>query len=180
MESQVPELSFTMALIINLFIVGIIFMIWFLLFRFPEICRSHNPAFYTPSSTNRPNGFDKQFCEILYNLGKLCGIDGSHLYKDSERTLDNDITPINGSYPGYHTIELKNGVVIAYGIDYYSGSKKIFMKRVVYKNEPVPEPTATELLQREYDFFKDLYEKERAKRNAELASLANWKGSQNA
>ena len=178
MESQVHP--FVMFLTGLLSVVGPIVAIWFLFFRLPEIYRSHNPAFYMPSSTGRPNGFDKQFCQILYDFGKLCGIDGIDMYKDSERTLDNDITPINGSYPGYHTIKLKNGVVIAYGIDYYSGSKKIFMKRVTYKDEPVPEPTATELLKREYDFFKDLYEKERAKRNEELASLANWKGTQNA
>lgn len=178
METQTPPVMVAIAIVFSVFVA--ITLLRFLFVVLPRACRSHNPAFWMPSSTSRPNGFDEKFCKILYDLGKLCGIDGSQTYVDSERKLENDLTPINGSFPGYHAISLKNGVKILYGIDYYDGSKKIFRKRVTYKDEPVPESTANELLQREYDFFKSLYEKERAKRDAEIASLANWKGEANA
>ena len=158
---------------IGVFAFIVIGFLKFIFVIFPRICMSHNPIFYQPSSTSSPNGFDENFCKILYDLGKLCGIDGSRTYEDNERKLVNDITPINGSYPGYHHITLKNGVEIVYGIDYYDGSKKIFRKRVTYKGEPILETTANKFLQREYDFFKSMYDKERAKRDTEIAALAS-------
>ena len=174
MENQVhPLVALFAAIGVFGFVAFIVFMIRLIFVVLPRSCMSHNPIFYQPSSTSRPNGFDQQFCKVLYDLGKLCGIDGSQIYEDDERKLDNDITPINGSYPGYHEITLKNGVSIEYGIDYYDGSKKIFRKRVTYKGEPIPDTTANQLLQREYDFFKSLYDKERAKRNAEIAALVS-------
>ena len=115
--------------------------------------------------------FNHEFCDILYKYGKLCGIDGSSEYHDKDRILENDITPINGSYPGYHIIHLSNGVVINYCRDYYDGSKKIYHRRVTYKGEPIPEAIARKYLRSEYDFFKSLYETERLKRDKEISNL---------
>lgn len=120
---------------------------------------------------NEEHCFNREFCDILYKYGKLCKIDGSSKYHDKERTLINDITPINGSFPGYHTIELSNGIVIEYCRDYYNGSKRIYRREVTYKGELIPENIARKYLKYEYDFFKSLYESERLKRDKEILNL---------